>query len=68
MRSGSQKDILAEPICMFGLNGVSGRTADASLPLATVRIGLPYARMSRFLVFRRVGLIEPLVKRWVKIR
>lgn len=59
---------LAEPICMFGVNGVSRRTRDPgyqSLRLALARRTLG---CGSFCAFRLLTLIEPLIKRLVKIR
>ena len=59
---------LTKPICMFGVNGVSGRTRDSgyrSLRLALARRTLS---CGAFLAFRVLALIEPLIKRVVKIR
>ncbi len=63
-----RKMFLAEPICMFGVNGVSGRTRDASY--RSLRHALAYRTLgcAAFLAFRVLVLIEPLIKRLVKIR
>jgi glycosyltransferase involved in cell wall biosynthesis len=59
---------LPRPICMFGVHGLSGRGCDSgyrSLRLALARRTL---NGGAFLAFRFLALIEPLVKRVVKIR
>jgi glycosyltransferase involved in cell wall biosynthesis len=63
-----RKMFLAEPICMFGVNGVSGRTRDAGF--RSLRLALAYRTLGcrAFLAFRVLVLIEPLIKRLVKIR
>ncbi|HLZ99639.1 MAG TPA: hypothetical protein VKP66_17015, partial [Steroidobacteraceae bacterium] len=59
---------LAEPICMFGVNGVSARGRDAGY--RSLRLALAHRTLgwSAFIVFRLLVLIEPLIKRLVKIR
>lgn len=63
-----RKIFLAEPICMFGLGGVSGRTLDESY--RSLRPALAHRTLGcgAFAVFRVLIMIEPLVKRWLKIR
>ena len=56
------------PICVFGVNGVSGRARDAnyaSLRLALAKRTLGFGSL---LAFRALLLAEPLVKLLVKIR
>lgn len=58
----------SKPICVFGVHGVSGRQRDthyASLRTALARRALG---RSSFLLFRALMLIEPLVKRLVRLR
>jgi glycosyltransferase involved in cell wall biosynthesis len=59
---------LTEPICMFGVNGVSGRARDEAY--RSLRLALAHRTLdrSRFLAFRALILLEPLIKRLVKIR
>jgi glycosyltransferase involved in cell wall biosynthesis len=63
-----RKKFLAEPICMFGVNGVSGRGRDASY--RSLRPALAHRTLGcgAFFAFRLLALIEPLIKRLVKIR
>ena len=58
----------AEPICMFGVDGLSGRTHDVSY--RSLRLALAYRTLGcpAFLAFRVLALLEPLIKRLVKIR
>jgi glycosyltransferase involved in cell wall biosynthesis len=70
MRADPQinRRFLTQPICMFGVNGVSGRVRDEgyrSLRLALARRTLG---LGAFLAFRALLLAEPMVKRLVKIR
>jgi glycosyltransferase involved in cell wall biosynthesis len=62
------KKFLAEPICMFGVNGVSGRTRDPGY--RSLRLALAHRSLGcgAFLAFRLLTVIEPLIKRLVKIR
>jgi len=63
-----RRKFLAKPICVFGVNGISGRARDAgyaSLRLALARRTLG---VGTFFAFRLLALIEPLIKRLVKIR
>jgi glycosyltransferase involved in cell wall biosynthesis len=59
---------VAAPICMFGVNGVSGRFQD--LGYRALRPALAYRTLgcARFLAFRALLFVEPLVKKLVKIR
>ena len=59
---------LTKPICMFGVNGVSGRGHDSGY--SSLRLALAHRTLSfgAFLVFRVFALIEPLIKRVVKLR
>jgi len=59
---------LADPICMFGVNGVSGQARDrgyGSLRLALARRTLS---CGAFLVFRALVILEPMIKQVIKIR
>jgi glycosyltransferase involved in cell wall biosynthesis len=61
-------EFLADPICMFGVDGVSGRSRDrgyGSLRLALARRTLS---CGAFLVFRALVFLEPMIKRLIKIR
>jgi glycosyltransferase involved in cell wall biosynthesis len=62
------KRFLAEPICIFGVNGVSGRTRDPGY--RSLRLALAHRTLGcgAFFAFRLLALIEPLIKRLVKIR
>ena len=59
---------LSAPICVFGVGGVSGRSRDTAY--ASLRLALARRTLSggSFLMFRALLLVEPLVKRVVKIR
>jgi len=59
---------LSTPICVFGVGGVSGRLRDAGY--ATLRKALARRTLGTgsFLLFRALLLIEPVIKRLVKIR
>jgi glycosyltransferase involved in cell wall biosynthesis len=62
------KQFLAEPICMFGLNGLSGRMRDdayRSLRPALARRTLGCGELA---AFRVLTMIEPLAKRWLNVR
>jgi glycosyltransferase involved in cell wall biosynthesis len=59
---------LADPICIFGVKGVSGRSRDrgyGSLRLALARRTLG---CGAFMVFRALLILEPMIKRLIKIR
>jgi glycosyltransferase involved in cell wall biosynthesis len=62
------KKFLTEPICMFGVNGVSRRVRDAGY--RSLRLALAHRTLGcgAFLAFRMLAVIEPLIKRLVKIR
>ena len=59
---------LTRPICMFGVNGVSGLARDAGY--RSLRLALAHRTLScaAFLAFRILTLLEPLIKRVVKLR
>jgi glycosyltransferase involved in cell wall biosynthesis len=63
-----RKKFLAEPICMFGVNGVSAHARDAGY--RSMRLALAHRTLGcgAFFAFRLLTLIEPLIKRLVKIR
>ena len=63
-----RKKFLTEPICVFGVNGVSGRVRDAGY--GALRLALAHRTLgcSGFLAFRVLAGIEPIIKRLVKIR
>jgi glycosyltransferase involved in cell wall biosynthesis len=63
-----RKMFLAEPICVFGVNGVSGRLRDAGY--SALRLALAHRTLgcSAFLAFRVLAWMQPLIKRLVKIR
>lgn len=56
------------PICMFGVGGISGGARD--LGYRGLRVALAYRTLGcgRFLIFRTLLFVEPLVKKLVKIR
>jgi glycosyltransferase involved in cell wall biosynthesis len=62
------KKYLDAPICVFGVNGISGRVHD--LGYRSLRLALAHRTLGcgALFVFRLLTLIEPLVKRLVKIR
>jgi len=62
------KKFLVEPICMFGVNGISGRGRDAGY--RSLRIALARRTLScgTFFAFRLLTMVEPLIKRLVRVR
>jgi glycosyltransferase involved in cell wall biosynthesis len=62
------KKYLDDPICVFGVNGISGRMRD--LGYRSLRLALAHRTLGcgALFAFRLLTLIEPLVKRLVKIR
>jgi glycosyltransferase involved in cell wall biosynthesis len=62
------KMFLAEPICVFGVNGVSGRARDAGY--GALRLALAHRTLgcSAFLAFRVLAWMQPWITRLVKIR
>ena len=62
------KKFLTEPICMFGVNGVSRRVRDAGY--RSLRLALAHRTLGcgAFLALRVLAMIEPLIKHLVKIR
>jgi glycosyltransferase involved in cell wall biosynthesis len=70
MRSDRSLQIrfLTRPICLFGIDGVSGRTRDSAY--RSLRMALAHRTLGcgAFLVFRLLLLLEPLIKRLVRIR
>ncbi len=63
-----RRRFLSEPICVFGVSGVSGRARDAGY--RSLRLALAQRTLGggAFLVFRLLILIEPMIKRLVRIR
>jgi glycosyltransferase involved in cell wall biosynthesis len=63
-----RRKFLAEPICMFGVNGISARARDPGY--RSLRLALAHRTLGcgAFCAFRLLALIEPLIKRLVKIR
>lgn len=63
-----KRRFLTEPICVFGVNGVSGRVRDAGY--RSLRLALAHRTLGcgAFFAFRLLVIIEPLVKSFVKIR
>jgi glycosyltransferase involved in cell wall biosynthesis len=62
------KKFLDRPICVFGADGLSGRARDSGY--RSLRLALAHRTLScgMFLAFRVLVLLEPLIKRLVKIR
>jgi glycosyltransferase involved in cell wall biosynthesis len=62
------KKFLAQPICMFSVNGVSGRVHDAGY--RSLRLALAHRTLGcgAFLAFRVLTLLQPMIKRLVKTR
>jgi glycosyltransferase involved in cell wall biosynthesis len=62
------KKYLDDPICVFGVNGLSGRGRDSGY--RSLRFALAHRTLGcgAFFAFRLLAGIEPLVKRLVKIR
>jgi glycosyltransferase involved in cell wall biosynthesis len=63
-----RKMFLAAPICVFGVNGVSGRVHDTGY--GALRLALAHRTLGcgAFLAFRVLALMQPWIKRLVKIR
>jgi glycosyltransferase involved in cell wall biosynthesis len=63
-----RKKFLIEPICMFGVNGISGRAHDAGY--RSLRVALAHRTLGccAFLAFRVLVLLEPMIRRFVTIR
>jgi glycosyltransferase involved in cell wall biosynthesis len=63
-----KKKFLSDPICVFGVHGVSGRTRD--LGYRSLRLALAKRTLScgAFLAFRFLAWLEPLIKRLVDVR
>jgi glycosyltransferase involved in cell wall biosynthesis len=57
-----------QPICMFGVNGLSGRTHDSGYRSLRLALAQRTLNCGEFWVFRALTLIEPVIKRMVKIR
>jgi glycosyltransferase involved in cell wall biosynthesis len=59
---------LSDPICMFGVHGVSGRLRDEGY--SSLRLALARRTLScpAFLAFRVLLVLEPMVKRLMNIR
>jgi glycosyltransferase involved in cell wall biosynthesis len=70
MRSnrGLKKQFLAQPICVFGVTGLSGRRHDAGYRALRSALAWRTLGAAEFLAFRLLTSIEPLVKRVVKLR
>jgi glycosyltransferase involved in cell wall biosynthesis len=63
-----RRKFLAEPICVFGVNGVSGRARDAGYASLRFALARRTLGVGAFFAFRLLALIEPLIKRLIKIR
>ena len=61
-------DYLANAICLFGLQGLSGRESDRSYRNLRPALAHRTLRPSAFLVFRALHVVEPLARYFVKIR
>jgi glycosyltransferase involved in cell wall biosynthesis len=62
------KRFLVEPICVFGVSGISGHGNDAGY--RSLRLALAHRTLScgTFFAFRLLTMIEPLIKRLVRVR
>jgi glycosyltransferase involved in cell wall biosynthesis len=63
-----RKEFLTEPICVFGVNGISGRARDVAYGSLRLALASRTLGCGAFCAFRLLALIEPLIKRLVKIR
>lgn len=63
-----RKQFMDQPICVFGVNGISARARDPGY--RSLRLALAHRTLGcvSFFAFRLLTLIEPWVKRVVKIR
>jgi glycosyltransferase involved in cell wall biosynthesis len=61
-------EFLADPICMFGVGGVSGRSHDRSYRSLRLALARRTLNCGAFLVFRALVILEPMIKRLIKIR
>lgn len=59
---------LDAPICVFGVGGVSGRLVDEAYRQLRVPLARRTLGPARFLEFRALCIIQPLVKRLVRLR
>lgn len=59
---------LAYPICMFGVNGVSGQLRDAGYRSVRLALARRTLGCGAFLAFRALVLLEPTIKRLMNIR
>jgi glycosyltransferase involved in cell wall biosynthesis len=57
-----------QAICLFGVNGLSGKTRDAGYRSLRLALAHRTLGLGAFLVFRALLFAEPLVKRLVKVR
>jgi glycosyltransferase involved in cell wall biosynthesis len=63
-----KKRFLPDPICVFGVNGVSGRTRDVGYRSLRLALAKRTLGCGAFLAFRFLAWIEPLIKRLVDVR
>jgi glycosyltransferase involved in cell wall biosynthesis len=63
-----RKQFLTRPICMFGVDGISGHARDDGY--RSLRFALARRTLNRgtFFAFRLLVLLEPLIKRLVRVR
>jgi glycosyltransferase involved in cell wall biosynthesis len=61
-------EFLSEPICVFGVAGVSGRLRDRGYRSLRKALARRTLSAGSFLLFRILLLIEPLAKRIIRIR
>jgi len=63
-----KKKFLSDPICVFGVNGVSRRTRDVGYRSLRLALAKRTLGCGAFLAFRFLAWIEPLIKRLVDVR
>jgi glycosyltransferase involved in cell wall biosynthesis len=63
-----KKKFLADPICVFGVNGISRRTRDLGYRSLRRALASRTLGCGAFLAFRVLAWIEPLIKRLVDVR
>jgi glycosyltransferase involved in cell wall biosynthesis len=63
-----RRKFLREPICVFGVHGISGKARDSGYRSLRVALAGRTLSAGSFLAFRALCWVEPLVKRLVKIR
>lgn len=63
-----RKQFLREPICVFGVSGLSGRVRDAGYRSVRTALARRTLRFFPFLAFRLLTALEPFVKMVFKVR